>query len=365
MSEQETGLPSLGSQELQPSQELEPSQELGESQPESAAPPMDRAADAVAVESVAETSATLCLFELGRTQIGAVIAGQGEMIDQALLTLLCGGHALIEGVPGVAKTLAVKTLARFLALSFQRVQGTPDLMPADILGTNVFSLETNTFSLHRGPVFTQFLLADEINRMPPRTQAGLLEAMEERQVTMDGQALPLDSFFTVFATQNPLEFEGTYPLPEAQLDRFLLKIRVGYPSLDEERQILERHHSGRLEELPVKPVPAELLIAAQAEVRAVRVEPALFDYLLAIVRRTREWPTISLGASPRAAAALLLVSKAYAAGEGRDFLLPDDVKRACLPVLRHRLSLRPEAELEGFDTDRVIADVLAATALPK
>jgi MoxR-like ATPase len=319
--------------------------------------------------SVSGVEAAQRLFEQGRAQIGKVIAGQGELIDQALLTLLCGGHALVEGVPGVAKTLAVKTLARFLQLQFQRVQGTPDMMPADILGTTVFNQRTSEFSLHKGPVFTQFLLADEINRMPPRTQAALLESMEERQVTMDGEAHRLDDFFTVFATQNPLEFEGTYPLPEAQLDRFLLKIRVGYPTLKDEREILERHHASveakDLERRDLELVDFALLTAARAEVRAVRVEPALFDYLLAVVRRTREWPTIALGASPRAAAALLLVAKAYAARDGRDFLIPDDVKQAALPVLRHRLSLRPEAELEGFDPDRVIADVLAATALPK
>ena len=312
---------------------------------------------------------TLQLFEAGHAQMGQVIAGQEELIDQSLLTLLCGGHALVEGVPGVAKTLAVKTLARFLALSFQRVQGTPDMMPADILGTNVFSPRTNDFSLHKGPVFTQFLLADEINRMPPRTQAGLLECMEERQVTMDREAHLLDEYFTVFATQNPLEFEGTYPLPEAQLDRFLLKIRVGYPSLADERVVLERHHHSLLgkafAEQAIAPVDPAILAAARAEVRAVKVEPALFDYLLTIVRKTRDWPTITLGASPRAAAALLLVSKGYAAREGRDFLIPDDVKSAAPPVLRHRLALRPEAELEGFDADRVIADVIAATALPK
>ena len=316
-----------------------------------------------------DTTLVLQLFEHGRTQIGRVIAGQQELIDQALLTLLCGGHALVEGVPGVAKTLAVKTLARYLALTFQRVQGTPDMMPADILGTTVFSPQTSSFSLHKGPVFTQFLLADEINRMPPRTQAALLESMEERQVTLDGETHPLDTFFTVFATQNPLEFEGTYPLPEAQLDRFLLKIRVAYPSLAEERSILERHHASvapkDLELRDLEPVPLEVLTAARAQVRAVQVEPALFDYLLALVRRTREWPAIALGASPRAAAALLLVAKGYAAREGRDFLIPDDVKLAAPPVLRHRLSLRPEAELEGFDPDRVIADILAATPLPK
>jgi MoxR-like ATPase len=318
---------------------------------------------------VEQVQAALQLFERGRTQIGRVIAGQQELIDQALLTLLCGGHALVEGVPGVAKTLAVKTLARFLSLVFRRVQGTPDMMPADILGTTVFSPKTNEFSLHKGPVFTQFLLADEINRMPPRTQAALLESMEERQVTMDGEAHALDSYFTVFATQNPLEFEGTYPLPEAQLDRFLIKIKVGYPALADERSILERHHASveakDLELMEIKPVEFSLLAAARREIRAVKVEPAIFDYLLAIVRRTREWPTVSLGASPRASASLLVVAKAYAAREGRDFLIPDDVKQAAVPVLRHRLVLWPEAELEGFDTDRVVADVLAATALPK
>jgi MoxR-like ATPase len=318
---------------------------------------------------VQQVQAALQLFEQGREQIGRVIAGQQELIEQALLTLLCGGHALVEGVPGVAKTLAVKTLARFLSLVFRRVQGTPDMMPADILGTTVFSPKTNEFSLHKGPVFTQFLLADEINRMPPRTQAALLESMEERQVTMDGEAHALDDYFTVFATQNPLEFEGTYPLPEAQLDRFLIKIKVGYPALADERSILERHHASLdakdLESVAIEPVEFSLLAAARREIRAVKVEPVIFDYLLAVVRRTREWPTVSLGASPRASASLLIVAKAYAARDGRDFLIPDDVKLAAVPVLRHRLVLRPEAELEGFDTDRVVADILAATVLPK
>jgi MoxR-like ATPase len=318
---------------------------------------------------VQQVQAALQLFEQGREQIGRVIAGQQELIEQALLTLLCGGHALVEGVPGVAKTLAVKTLARFLSLTFRRVQGTPDMMPADILGTTVFSPKTNEFSLHKGPVFTQFLLADEINRMPPRTQAALLESMEERQVTMDGEAHALDDYFTVFATQNPLEFEGTYPLPEAQLDRFLIKIKVGYPALADERSILERHHASLdakdLESVAIEPVEFSLLAAARREIRAVKVEPVIFDYLLAVVRRTREWPTVSLGASPRASASLLIVAKAYAARDGRDFLIPDDVKLAAVPVLRHRLVLRPEAELEGFDTDRVVADILAATSLPK
>jgi MoxR-like ATPase len=309
------------------------------------------------------------IFARGQEQIGRVIAGQPDAIAQALLTMLCGGHALIEGVPGVAKTLAVKTLAKFLGLDFRRVQATPDMMPADILGTNVFSQKTGEFAFHKGPVFTQFLLADEINRMPPRTQAALLESMEERQVTADGERMQLDDFFTVFATQNPVEFEGTYPLPEAQLDRFLLKIRVGYPELSDERIVLERHHASHtshgLSDTAIEPVPFELLQAARQEIRGVRVEPAIFDYLLSVVRRTREWPSVALGASPRAAASLLLVAKGYAAREGRDFVVPDDVKEAALPALRHRLVLRPEAELEGFDTDRVVKDVLAATPLPK
>jgi MoxR-like ATPase len=309
------------------------------------------------------------LFARGQEQIGRVIAGQQEAIAEALMTMLCGGHALIEGVPGVAKTLAVKTLARFLGLEFRRVQGTPDMMPADILGTSVFSPKTGEFSFHEGPVFTQFLLTDEINRMPPRTQAALLESMEERQVTADGERHALNDYFTVFATQNPVEFEGTYPLPEAQLDRFLLKIQVPYPGLGDERTVLERHHAALegagLAETPIDSVPFELLAAARREVRAVRVEPAIFDYLLAVVRRTRDWPSIALGASPRASTSLLLVAKAFAAREGRDFVIPDDVKQAALPVLRHRLVLRPEAELEGMDADRVVTDVLAATALPK
>ncbi|HZQ43010.1 MAG TPA: MoxR family ATPase [Acidobacteriaceae bacterium] len=309
------------------------------------------------------------LFGRGQQEIGRIIAGQQEPIAQALLTMLCGGHALVEGVPGVAKTLAVKTLARFLGLEFRRVQGTPDMMPADILGTSVFSPKTGEFSFHKGPVFTQFLLADEINRMPPRTQAALLESMEERQVTADGERHALDDFFTVFATQNPVEFEGTYPLPEAQLDRFLLKIKVGYPDAIDERVVLERHHvsteAAGLADTPIDAVPFEILAQARREIRAVRVEPAIFDYLLALVRRTREWPAIALGASPRAGASLLLVAKAMAAREGRDFVVPDDVKEAAVPVLRHRLVLRPEAELEGLDADRVVSEVLAATAVPK
>src|SRR5580698_6027144 len=228
------------------------------------------------------------LFARGQREIGRVIAGQEEAVAEALLTMLCGGHALVEGVPGVAKTLAVKTLARFLGLEFRRVQGTPDMMPADILGTSVFSPafgeNPGEFSFHKGPVFTQFLLTDEINRMPPRTQAALLESMEERQVTADGERHQLDDYFTVFATQNPVEFEGTYPLPEAQLDRFLLKIKVDYPELADERTVLERHHAAHtgtgLSDIAIEPIPFELLAAARREIRSVQVEGAIFDYLL-------------------------------------------------------------------------------------
>jgi MoxR-like ATPase len=321
------------------------------------------------MQTMQQDDAAAEMFSRGRAELGKVISGQLELIDQALVTLLCGGHALIEGVPGVAKTLTVKTLARFLGLDFRRVQGTPDMMPADILGTSIFSLKTNEFAFHRGPVFTQFLLADEINRMPPRTQAALLESMEERQVTLDGERHVLDDYFTVFATQNPLEFEGTYPLPEAQLDRFLMKIHVGYPTADEERAVLQRHHvaaePAHIETVPIETAAPRQLAAARHQVRQVRVEPAIFDYLLAVVRRTREWPAITLGASPRAAAGLLIIAKAYAAKDGRDYLIPDDVKTAALPCLRHRLILKPEVELEGFDPDRVIRDILAATPLPK
>jgi MoxR-like ATPase len=285
------------------------------------------------------------------------------------MALLCQGHALMEGVPGIAKTLIVKALGRLLGLNFQRVQATPDLMPADILGTSILRPGTDTFSFHAGPVFTDLLLIDEINRMPPRTQAALLECMEERQVTSDGIRRPLPAWFTVFATQNPVDFEGTYPLPEAQLDRFLLKIRVAYPSEAEERQILERHHAGSgaglLEDAKIEPIPAGLLAAARAEVHRIRIEPELYNYLLTIVRRTREWPALLLGASPRAAVNIMLVAQATAAFDGRDYLVPDDVKRAVLPVLRHRVMLKPEAELEGYDADRALADVIAAVPVPR
>ena len=314
-------------------------------------------------------AATRQLVAQARAELARVIAGQDEVIGEVLVAVLTQGHALLEGVPGIAKTLIVKCVGRLLGLGFQRVQGTPDLMPADILGTTIFRPGTDAFTFHTGPVFTDLLLVDEINRMPPRTQAALLECMEERQVTSDGVRRPLPAWFTVFATQNPIDFEGTYPLPEAQLDRFLLKIKVTYPKQSEEREMLERHRSasaaGLLEDAKIEPIAADLLSQARDEIRAIRVEGDLYEYILELVRRTREWPMLALGASPRAAISLLRVAQAFAAFEDRDYLVPDDVKRAVLPVLRHRIMLKPEAELEGFDADRVLGDVVAAVAVPR
>ncbi len=309
------------------------------------------------------------LLDQLRQQTGKVVVGQEEFRDQCLITLLCRSHALLEGVPGVAKTLLVKTLSRILGLEFQRVQCTSDLMPADIIGTNILNMATTSFNLHKGPVFTDLLLVDEINRMPPRTQAALLECMEEYQVTIDGTRYQLPAEFSVFATQNPIEFEGTYPLPEAQLDRFLLKIRVGYPSAHDEVQMLTNVQNGfearDLDSMGLTPLPAGLLAAAQQEVKSVKVEPALFNYIVQIARRTRDWPSLSLGASPRAAISLMIVARAVAALDARDYVIPDDVKTAAPPVLRHRMVLKPEADLEGLTSDLIIADVLRAVEVPK
>jgi len=309
------------------------------------------------------------LLEHVRGEMSKVVVGQDDLRDHCLIALLCRGHVLVEGVPGIAKTLAVKTLSRLFQLQFQRVQCTSDLMPADIVGTNVLNLANSTFQIHKGPVFTDLLLVDEINRMPPRTQAALLECMEEYQVTIDGTRYSLSPFYTVFATQNPIEFEGTYPLPEAQLDRFLLKIRVPYPDAKNEAQLLANVQAGfdaqDLDKLNLAAAEPELLRAAQREIRAVTVQESLFGYIVQIIRRTRDWPSLTLGASPRAAISLMAVSKAAAALEGRDYLIPDDVKRAVPPVLRHRIVLKPEADLEGMTTDLVLQDVVRAVEVPK
>jgi MoxR-like ATPase len=286
------------------------------------------------------------------------------------VALLAEGHALIEGVPGTAKTLTVKTLARIIAAGFGRIQFTPDLMPSDITGTNVFNIATSSFNLRRGPVFTDLLLADEINRTPPKTQAALLEAMEERQVTIDGEAYALSPLFTVLATENPIEYEGTYPLPEAQLDRFLLKILLDYPSADEEHQVISRWDAGfnsrRLEQIDVEPLrDADAISRCRVEIGGTRMEPGVQRYVVDIVRRTRDHPSVHYGGSPRAAVAMLLCSKALAAIRGRDFATPDDVRDIARPVLRHRLTLRAEAELDGATPDSVVTDILQSAEVPR
>ncbi|MBC7929609.1 MAG: MoxR family ATPase [Rubrivivax sp.] len=305
-----------------------------------------------------------------RSELAKVIVGQDEVVEQVLVALLAEGHALIEGVPGTAKTLLVKTLARIVGADFSRIQFTPDLMPSDITGTNVFNTATASFSLRRGPVFTDVLLADEINRTPPKTQAALLEAMEERQVTIDGELYRLSPLFSVFATENPIEYEGTYPLPEAQLDRFLLKVIVNYPTAEEEARVVGNWDAGfnarRLDQVDIRPLPEpDAVMHCRAEVRAARVEPGVQRYLVEVVRRTREHPSVAYGASPRASVGLLLCAKALAAMRGRDFATPDDVRDIARPVLRHRVSLRAEAELDGATTDAVITDILSTIEVPR
>lgn len=305
-----------------------------------------------------------------RREVAKAIAGQEHVLDQALVAILANGHVLLEGVPGVAKTLLVRTLARTLDLNYGRIQFTPDLMPSDVVGTNVFDPKANDFKLRKGPVFVNVLLADEINRTPPKTQAALLEAMEERRVTIDGEPYPLPPPFLVFATQNPIDFEGTYPLPEAQQDRFLLKVFVDYPSEQAEIEVLRRHHSGfrpqSLEDAGIqKVIGSEELTELQTEVQQVTVEERMFNYILEIVRSTRDSNDVQFGASPRAGIALLNCSKAVAALRGRNFVTPDDVKELALPVLRHRVLLRPEAEIEGLTVDRVLTSLLDAQVVPR
>lgn len=305
-----------------------------------------------------------------RTEIAKAVVGQHEVIDQVLVALLTSGHVLFEGVPGVAKTLLVRSVAETLQLKFQRVQFTPDLMPSDVIGTSVFDPRTAEFKLKRGPIFTNILLADEINRTPPKTQAALLEAMEERQSTLDGETCPLPDPFFVFATQNPIEFEGTYPLPEAQQDRFLLKILIKYPSQEAETEVLRRTHAGfraqKLEDVGLAPVAnAERLAQLRQLVTAVSVEPKIFDYIYGIVAATRQSADLAVGASPRAGIALLLTSKASAALAGRDYVTPDDVKHLALPVLRHRVLVRPEVEIEGISSDRVLQSLIETQPVPR
>jgi MoxR-like ATPase len=303
-----------------------------------------------------------------REQLSQVIVGQRLTVDLILTAILADGHVLIEGVPGVAKTLLARTIAKLIDTKFSRVQFTPDLMPSDVLGTTVFNMKTSEFEFHQGPVFADIVLVDEINRAPAKTQAALFEVMEERQVTIDGTTYPMGDVYTILATQNPVEQEGTYKLPEAQTDRFLMKITMGYPSLDEEVQVLERHHTNakltRLED--VKPVltHAELL-ELRSLLQKVYVEPSLLRYIAAIVQQTRQSKAVFLGASPRASVAMLQASKAYALLCGRDFVTPEDIKFVTPSILQHRLILTAEAEMEGSTALKVTQRLIDKVEVPK
>jgi MoxR-like ATPase len=310
------------------------------------------------------------ITEAVRGEVRKAVVGQDAIIDLMLTSLLVGGHILLEGVPGTAKTLLTRAFGAGLALQFGRIQFTPDLMPGDVLGTNLFNFQTNSFILTKGPIFTQLLLADEINRTPPKTQAALLQAMNERVVTIDGKDYPLGDDFMVVATQNPIEQQGTYPLPEAQLDRFLFKMIIDHPNRDEEREIVRRHgHRSampRVEDFGLVAVADGAALAqARAAVTQIRLSDPLIDYIVDVIRATREHSSLEVGASTRAANMLAATARAYAVLAGRDFVIPDDVKFLALPVLRHRLTLSPSAEIEGLTADRILCEVIDQTPAPR
>lgn len=303
-----------------------------------------------------------------KNELGKVIVGQNEMLEMLLISILSNGHSLIEGVPGVAKTLTAKLLAKSLAVDFSRIQFTPDLMPSDILGTSVFNVKTNEFEFKKGPIFSNVILIDEINRAPAKTQAALFEVMEERQITMDGIRYMMNLPFLVFATQNPIEQEGTYALPEAQLDRFLFKINVPYPNLEEEIRILENEHHRKDEKVldEISPVlNAEEIAEFQHIIKKIIIENNLLRYIASIIDNTRNNPNLYLGASPRASLAVMNASKAWAAINGRDFVTPDDIKKIVPHVLRHRIMLTPEREMEGLTSDTVIKQILETIEIPR
>jgi MoxR-like ATPase len=310
------------------------------------------------------------IFKQLSTSLQKVVFGQAETTHQLLIALLTGGHVILEGVPGTGKTMMVKVLSQLIQADFRRIQLTPDILPGDILGTNIFDLKNQEFILKKGPIFTQILLADEINRTPPKTQAALLEAMAEGQVTLDGESIPLSELFWTIATQNSLEFEGTYPLPEAQLDRFLFKLKIDYPPAAAEREMLVNSQHTQPgthgETQPIEPVATVAdCIAARRSVQQVTVSEVLIDYLLALVHQTRQHPDLSLGASPRAAIAWLQASKAAAWLDCRQMVIPDDFKQVAIPLLRHRLVLRPEAQLDGLQIDQTIAGLIDRVAVPR
>jgi MoxR-like ATPase len=303
-------------------------------------------------------------------EVGKAVVGQEMVVRRLLIALFAGGHVLLEGPPGTAKTLLAQSFARAIGLEFGRIQFTPDLMPGDILGSNLFNFQTSTFSLTRGPVFTQVLLADEINRTPPKTQAALLQAMQERSVTLDGETHKLSPRFTVIATQNPIESQGVYPLPEAQLDRFLFKLSIPYPSPEEERRIVGAHGSmfDRIdaERLGVMAVTnADAIAHAIVDVAMVTVSPDIVDYVVRLIRSTRETPDLASGASPRAAALLARASAAMAALDGRDYVIPDDVQTLAADLLRHRVLLSPAAEIDGRQVDEIVLGLIAAVDVPR
>jgi len=306
-----------------------------------------------------------------RQETSKVIIGQQEVVDRALIAIFTGNHALIEGVPGVAKTLLVRTLAKVLGCEFSRIQFTPDLMPADITGTNVFNLQKNEFSLIKGPVFTTFLLADEINRAPAKTQSALLQAMQERTVTIDRETHELPGEFTVFATQNPIEYEGTYPLPEAQKDRFMLKISMQVPDRAEELALAQRTMTKEAPESLLASGAVQVVVRTgdlqqlKEQLGSVVVRPELLEYLVDVIRTTRQHESVLVGAGPRATQSLLMAVRASAALSGRDFVTPDDIKSMAPPVLEHRLILRPEFEIEGLSVSEVIQQVLQQVAVPR
>lgn len=303
-----------------------------------------------------------------KTELAKVIVGQEQFIELLIVALLADGHVLIEGVPGIAKTVTAKLFAKTIATQFSRIQFTPDLMPSDILGTSILNMKINDFEFKKGPIFSNIILIDEINRAPAKTQAALFEVMEERQITMDGQRYAMSPPFMVLATQNPVEQEGTYPLPEAQLDRFLFKIKVGYPNLEEEIKILETHHERGIKPLSenVSPIiTPEKLLQYKAKTAKIRIEEKLFTYIATLIIKTRSHPHLYLGASPRASLSIMQASKAFAAIQGRDFVLPEDIKKAVFPVLRHRIVLTPEREMEGITTENVIAMILKSVEIPR